>query len=101
VVASFAWGVAFHWPIRIGGPPVRRASFYLWNGVLSAGIFITWSFIRGKPFKCFGADGPVLTYVTGPIAFCIVHAVSFFSIVVFLRKFKRGDLDNYVKMYEE
>ena len=98
---SFFWGVAFHWPIRIAGPPSRRIAFCIWNGLLSAGIFISWSFIRGKPFKCFGTEGPVLTYVSGPIAFCVVHAAAFLSIVLLLRKYKRGDLDNYVKIAEE
>jgi len=52
----------------------KRALMAAWSCVLAMAQFTTWSFMRGKPSKCF-SDGPVFTYVSGPVFFWIIQLV--------------------------
>jgi hypothetical protein len=100
LIISMGWGFTLHYPLMLKAGALRRVMLCMWKGILSGGIFISWSFIRGMPFACFGRDGNILSYVSGPIAFCVVHLVAFLSTCLLIRKYKKDDIKSYVKMSE-
>ena len=80
----------------------KRAIMAAWSGLLAMAQFTTWSFMRGKPFKCF-SDGPVFTYVSGPVFFWIIQAVVVAYAVAMVAMRGRRNLEGFVRVsrYED
>lgn len=101
IIFSFGWGFVIHLPIKVAGQKLTyKVLFSLWSGLLSAGIFTTWSFIRAKPFKCY-VDGTLLTYVTAPPLFWIVHIIAIVTAALFTRLVGPKKWQQMVELEEE
>ncbi len=99
MIFAFFWGLGIHWFVRITGDFTKKILFCVWNGVLSMALFMTWSFIRAKPFKCFDSEGDI-AYVFGPPLFWFIHIITAFSVGVFISRHGQRDLENFVQMKE-
>ena len=69
----------------------------VWSGLLAMAQFTTWSFMRGKPFKCF-SDGPVFTYVSGPVFFWIIQLIVVAYAVAIVAMRGRRNLEGFVRV---
>jgi len=75
----------------------KRAIMAAWSCLLAMAQFTTWSFMRGKPFKCF-SDGPVFTYVSGPVFFWIIQLVVVAYAVAMVAMRGRRNLEGFVRV---
>jgi len=67
------------------------------SGALSGSLFIVWSLLRAKPFKCFTANEN-LVYVMGPVLFWVVHLLGVGASFFIVQRLKMESMENLTEV---
>jgi hypothetical protein len=84
IVVAMAWGFFNQMAVRVDGK--RNWAWIVTTSILSGMLFVGWSFIRAKPFKCL-VDGTSIAYIAGPIVLWLATVVAVVASTVYVVKF--------------